>query len=422
MRNLLPRSLLGIFLWAQIALGAGALAGDAPERFASVYKISGVVRVGDAAGGAQRDLKQGDVLRVGDVVQASATGEAVLRTDDAGIIAVRPNASFVMERFSAKRRADDQFGMRLFAGALRLITGWTGLRNKENYRVNTPTATIGIRGTDHEPYVMIPELALKLQLQQVEGTYNKVNRGGTTLEAAGAQLSIDAGQVGFAPSKSGPKKRALMTALLPSLLEKVPAFYVPGRFDAELEALAAHDLAEALKTLAPGETPSPGLPPKAAPESKPETAPAAPPKPASSSSCDPGEIARTWLAELDGAITERQALRFVNLFAPQVKVTALVRDANGDYTELQYSRNELAKSTFASLNQLSQFASRRPTVNARLAPETPAAKCDRVEVDSVVIESGLRANLSYRLESFETFTLARQSGVWLAVSASTKQR
>lgn len=207
MRNLLPRSLLGIFLWAQIALGAGALAGEAPERFASVYKISGVVRVGDAAGGAQRDLKQGDVLRVGDVVQASATGEAVLRTDDAGIIAVRPNASFVMERFSAKRRADDQFGMRLFAGALRLITGWTGLRNKENYRVNTPTATIGIRGTDHEPYVMTPELALKLQLQQVEGTYNKVNRGGTMLEAAGAQLSIDAGQVGFAPSKSGPKKR-----------------------------------------------------------------------------------------------------------------------------------------------------------------------------------------------------------------------
>ena len=78
MRNLLPRSLLGIFLWAQIALGAGALAGEAPERFASVYKISGVVRVGDAAGGAQRELKQGDVLRVGDVVQASATGRASL--------------------------------------------------------------------------------------------------------------------------------------------------------------------------------------------------------------------------------------------------------------------------------------------------------------------------------------------------------
>ena len=402
-------------------LGTGALAGELQERFASVYKISGAVLVVDAASGAKRELKQGDAVRVGDVVQASATGEAVLRTDDAGIIAVRPNASFVMERFSARGRADDQFGMRIFTGALRLITGWTGLRNKESYRVTTPTATLGIRGTDHEPYVMTAELAQKLQ--QAEGTYNKVNRGGTTLDVAGAQLSIDAGQVGFAPGKSGAKKRALMIALLPSLLEKVPAFFVPGVFDAELEALAAHDLAEALKTLAPGEPAASHQPQKVLPQDAPDTVPAAPTQLAPSSQCHPGEIATAWLAQLDGAIQERHALRFVNLFAPQVKVTALVRDASGDYTELQYSRSELAKSTFAALDQLSQFASRRPTVHARLAPSASAAKCDRIEVDSVVIESGLRAGLSYRLESFETFTLvAQQSGRWLAVSASTKQR
>ena len=112
----------------------------------------------------------------------------------------------------------------------------------------------------------------------------------------------------------------------------------------------------------------------------------------------------------------------VNLFAPEVRVLALVRAASGDYTELHYSRSELAKHTFASLNQLSQFASRRPSVNARWVPEGSSAKCDRIEVDSVVIESGLRASLSYRLESVETFTLARQAGGWLAVSAATQQR
>lgn len=401
-------------------LGGGVLAGELQERFASVYKISGVVLVVDAANGSQRALKQGDVLRVGDVVQASATGEAVLRTDDAGIIAVRPNASFVMDRFSAKRRDDDQFGLRIFTGALRLITGWTGLRNKDNYRVTTPTATLGIRGTDHEPYVMTAELAQ--QFQQPEGTYNKVNRGGTTLNMAGAQLTIDPGQVGFAPGKSRPKTRALMTALLPSLLDKVPGFFVPGRFDAELEELAAQDLAKALKTFTPSAPASPELPQHALPPAMPETALVPSGKPVPSSACDANEIARVWLAELDGAIQERNALRFVNLFAPAVRVRALVRAASGDYTELHYSRSELAKHTFASLNQLSQFASRRPSVNARWVPEGSSAKCDRIEVDSVVIESGLRASLSYRLESVETFTLARQAGGWLAVSAATQQR
>lgn len=402
--------------------GTQALAAEPQNRFATVYKISGAVAGVDAANGARRELKPGDIVRVGEVVQASATGEAVLRTDDAGIIAVRPNSSFVMERFSAKSRPDDQFGMRIFSGALRLITGWTGLRNKDNYRVVTPTATIGIRGTDHEPYVMSAELAASLK--QAEGTYNKVNRGGTTLDMAGAQLAIDAGQVGFAPSRTGAKKRALITALLPSLLDKVPGFYVPGVFDAELEDLAARDLAEALKTLAPGEQPASTLPAKAAvdaPAPSPEAASAVK-KPANSAQCDPAGIARTWLEQLDGAIVERNALQFVNLFAPQVRVSALVRNTSGDYTELSYSRSELAKSTFASLNQLIQFSTRRPSVNAQLASGSPSGKCDRIEVDSVVIESGTRAGMSYRLESLERYTLARLGDNWLAVSASTKQR
>jgi hypothetical protein len=115
-------------------------------------------------------------------------------------------------------------------------------------------------------------------------------------------------------------------------------------------------------------------------------------------------------------------MRFVNLFSPQVRVTAMVRNPGGDYTELKFSRSELAKSTFASMSQLSQFATRRPSVNAQLAADAPAGKCERIELDSVVIESGTRAGQGYRLESFETYTLVRQGSGWLAVSASTKQR
>ena len=421
MRNLFQRLMVGIFLGMQALLGSALQATELPSQFGSIYKISGVVMLTEADSGRQRALKQGDVVRVGDKIQASTTGEAVLRTADAGVIAIRPNASFVMERFSAKGGADDQSGLRIFSGALRLITGWTGLRNKDSNRVQTPTATIGIRGTDHEPYVMSPELAQRLQLPQASGTYNKVNRGGTTLEAAGLQLAIDAGQVGFAPAPAGPKKRALLTALMPSLLEKVPGFFVPGQFDDELEALAAHDLNEALKTLAPDTAPMPVKPAvqEPAPAAEIVMAPVSAPKPADAAQCVPADLAKAWLEQLDGAIQSRNGLEFVALFSPQVRVSAQVRNTNGGYTELHYSRSELAKSTFDALDQLRQFSSRRPTVTARLAA---AGSCDTIEVESVVIESGLRAGQSYRLESLETFTLVRQSGRWLAVNASTRQR
>ena len=93
---------------------------------------------------------------------AAASSEAVLKTDDAGWLAVRPGAVFVAERFAAEGRPSDEFAVRIFVGALRMITGWVGRSNREGHRVLTPTATIGIRGTDHEPYVMTTELAESL--------------------------------------------------------------------------------------------------------------------------------------------------------------------------------------------------------------------------------------------------------------------
>jgi hypothetical protein len=206
------------------------------------------------------------------------------------------------------------------------------------------------------------------------------------------------------------------------LLEKVPGFYVPGLFDAELEALAAQDLEEALKTLAPVDKPQPGASEMNTPMTPAEPAVVPVRNSANTSQCDANAIAHNWLEQLDGAIEKRNALEFVNLFAPQVSVTAMVKNNEGNYSQLSYSRSELAKSTFSSLGQLTQFSTRRPSIHAQLTPDSSPSKCDRIDMDSVVIESGTRAGLSYRLESLETYTLARLGSNWLAVKAATKQR
>jgi hypothetical protein len=301
-----------------------------------------------------------------------------------------------------------------------------GVVNKSGHRITTATATIGVRGTDHEPYVLSKELAT--QLGQAEGTYDKVSRGGTFLDTGGAKIDIDPGRVGFAPAPPAGRARALMTALLPVLLEKVPGFYVPGTFDAELEALASQELSKALKNLnIPGPVSPAAVPLSDAVGVAPSPAATAVPTasesaglPTQSESCNPQSIAEQWLGELDAAIVARNTDQFIAKFDPLVDVLARVKGPNGTTTVLRFSRDEMAKSTFTALSQLSEFTSRRPVILGKIAADTTLTACDRLDVDSVVIESGVRNGGAYRIESLETFLLELRWGRWLATQAVTK--
>jgi len=218
--------------WAGRVEAANAVAGK-PAVFAVVFRLDGALTASGPDG--NRALRPGDPVAVGERVVASAHGEGVLKTRDGGYIAIRPGAEFVAERFAADGNPSDNSQLNLFKGALRIISGWIGKVNRQGSRVSTSTATIGIRGTDHEPYVLLDDDAQVTQFKP--GTYDKVNQGGTTLQAAGQSIDIDPGKVGFARSPG--KSRALMTLLFPVLLDKVPAFYVPGKFDAELDEYRA---------------------------------------------------------------------------------------------------------------------------------------------------------------------------------------
>jgi len=358
------------------------------QRFATVHRIAGSVQATNTMTGEARALQPGDAVNVGELVQAGPAGEAVLRTDDAGVLAVRPSAVFRVEEFRAKGDGQDAFTLRIQSGSMRVITGWTGIFNRDRVIVKTPTTFIGVRGTDHEPYVITKSLSLALQ--QPEGTYSMVTRGGTTLEAAGGAIGIAPGQVGFSAADGKQPLRSLLTVLMPSLLDKVPDFYVPGQFDDALEALAAQDLAQALRAL--------------------------------SQRCVPGDIAAAWLAQLDASVRARDAEQFLALFAPQSRVKARVRTGSGNTATVEYSRDELAASTWTALRELTQFETARQPAQARIADTSNAVVCDRIDVVSLVTESGARKGTSYRLESVENYALALLEGRWVAIEASTEQR
>jgi len=370
-----------------------AAAPAAGKRFALVWRLRGdVVAVGGS--GAERSLREGDAVFVGDRVRAATAAEAVLKTEDAGVVAVRPGAEFVAESFAAEGKSSDSFSVRLIGGSLRVITGWIGRLNRGGHQIVTPQATIGIRGTDHEPYVLSGEMAKATSHR--EGTYDKVNRGGTTLDANGGKVDVDPGRVGFAPRAL--KQRALMTVLMPVLLEKVPDFYVPGEFDAELDQYSQTADEESLRQL----------------EQKRKVAQAA------AAECVPANVAKKWLERLDGAIVRRDAPAVIAMFAPEVTVRATIRGSNGDTMAVDLGREELVQSTIAAIKGLQDYKHRRISTEAKTADA--GTSCDRIGVKSVVIEQGRQSGKPYRFESLEEYLLELRAGSWLAVKAETTQR
>jgi hypothetical protein len=428
-------ALLAAGLWLAAACPA-ALAQDAgspakpaePRRFASVWRLQGEVSAGEGA--AAHRLREGDVVNVGELLRAAPTGEAVLKTEDGGLLALRPNAQLLAVRYAAEGKPSDHLALKLLSGGLRMITGWIGRINRASYQVASPTATIGIRGTDHEPFVLTDEMGDSLK--QPVGTYDKVNQGGTTLESGGKGVDIAPGQVGFVRAQGKARTRALMTLALPVLLDKVPDFYVPGRFDAELDQLsrgvgdAAQQQYDKLRAAAGGGTAAatPDAGPGAEPAARPASAAASAAQGAASAAnagkvCNATHVARAWLRQLDSAISRRQPQDVLALFTPEVLVRVTVRGSGGASTTLDLGRDEFARSSIAALQNLTHYQQRRPSIQGS-APD--AANCQRIAVSSVVIEQGQQGGQPFRFESTETYLLERRSGQWLAVQAGTTQR
>lgn len=372
---------------------------ESSKRFASVWRIQGDVYASGGASGPERLLREGDPVSVGNRIRTAASAEAVLKTEDAGFVAIRPNAEFIAESFAAEDKLTDHFTLRLILGSLRVITGWTGRTNQAGHRIVTPSVTLGIRGTDHEPFVLSPELAAATS--SPEGTYDKVNRGGTTMMTGGQTLDINPGQVGFVRATgSHYKTRALLTILLPVLLDKVPDFFVPGQFDAELDRYSKTADEDSLGQL----------------EQRRKAANAPP-----SEKCVPIKLAKAWLRQLDGAIARNDAPAIVALFAPEVSVRASVRGNDSKMTTIDLGREELAQSTLAAVQGLKDYKQRRVSIEAKLAGPATEAVCDHVSVKSVVIEQGQQSGKRFRFESLEEYLLELRSGKWLATRAETTQ-
>ncbi len=139
------------WLWFSVLAVAGLLSmlpAHAAQVVGTVTDISGPM-VARRIDGTIKALTAQSAVEQGDTLVTEKGTYARIKFIDNGEITLRPNTQFKIENFSyeaAKPESDSAF-FTLLKGGLRSITGLLGKRNKEKFGLNTPTATIGIRGT-----------------------------------------------------------------------------------------------------------------------------------------------------------------------------------------------------------------------------------------------------------------------------------
>ena len=100
------------------------------------------------ANGGSRELKQGDFIYVNDEVITSNRSFAVVQFVDGAKVTVRPDSVMIVETYLYNGDENDAATLGLVSGGLRVITGAMAKSNPENYKVRTPVALMGVRGTE----------------------------------------------------------------------------------------------------------------------------------------------------------------------------------------------------------------------------------------------------------------------------------
>jgi len=141
-----------------------------------------LVAVGDVSvvrGGKELPLSLGSAIESGDALRTGATSNAQVRLSDGGIISMRPQTELHLDEyhFNGQQDGSEKNFFSLIKGGFRTITGLIGKTNRNNYRVDSVVATIGIRGTDYSVMVCAQDCLNADGSKAKDGLYGQVLDG-----------------------------------------------------------------------------------------------------------------------------------------------------------------------------------------------------------------------------------------------------
>ncbi len=138
-----------------VAVGAVVLVTALAVQPAAAAEVAGKVLLAkgevqaQAVDGSVRSLKKGAELFTGDTIRTEDKSYIVVRFTDGGKVTVRPGTELVIDEYAYGGDSDGST-LKLVKGGLRALTGAIAKQNPDAYRINTPVATLGVRGTEFD--------------------------------------------------------------------------------------------------------------------------------------------------------------------------------------------------------------------------------------------------------------------------------
>lgn len=145
-----------------------------------------------ATDGSRRTLVKGELVNSGERLETNR-GRVQIRFTDGSFISLQPNTVFGLDKYSFDKNKpnDGSLLFNFLRGGMRTVSGAIGKVNRANYKVQTPVATIGIRGTS---YAANQEPNGKLLLTVGSGIVNLENNFGSSNVNTGQTFQVETGQ------------------------------------------------------------------------------------------------------------------------------------------------------------------------------------------------------------------------------------
>jgi hypothetical protein len=99
---------------------------------------------------APRRAVVNDTVTSGMTIRTGSDSHAVLKFEDGQVVSLQPNSTFLVREYiyNPQQVEKSNIVFSILKGGMRFVTGLIGQRNRNAFRLATPQATIGIRGTD----------------------------------------------------------------------------------------------------------------------------------------------------------------------------------------------------------------------------------------------------------------------------------
>jgi hypothetical protein len=129
--------------------------------------------------GIIRQLKRRDSVYSHEIIKTGENSKVQIRFIDNALLALKQNSELNIKAYvySEVNDKDNQVIMELLTGGFRTLTGKIGKGNKEAYTVDTPVASIGIRGTLYDVHISLNKILVGvwkggISLDTLHGQFN----------------------------------------------------------------------------------------------------------------------------------------------------------------------------------------------------------------------------------------------------------